>query len=141
MIDTAGGGGDALAGAGAGAEAAGSVTDGGGGVPRRARSMIPRSNVVAASAPTMTSIIGLDFGATGCASEGCGYEFRFKTLQVSGKDDVSSFLYNNGQVTSLTDANLLVRQTYDVTRIKGDDVRKIGADQPAVPANIGPLAG
>jgi hypothetical protein len=74
----------------------------------------------------------------GDARDDVTYDFRFNTKQRSGKDGVSSFLYNNGQVTSLTDENLLVRQNYDVTRTKAGVTTTLGSDLPAVPANIGP---
>lgn len=62
------------------------------------------------------------------------FEFRFTTIG-SGPD---SFLYNNNQVTSVTDPNLLVRQTYTLTRVTGDNARVLGSDIPTAPANIGP---
>jgi hypothetical protein len=74
----------------------------------------------------------------GDARDDITYRFRFKTLQKSGKDGVSSFLYNNGQVTTLDDVNLLARQTYSVTKIKGDDSTTLGSGLPVVPTNIGP---
>jgi hypothetical protein len=74
----------------------------------------------------------------GDARDDITYRFRFFTRQKSGKDGVSSFLYNNGQVTSLNDVNLLARQEYDVDRIIGDNKVEIGEDVPAVPPNIGP---
>ena len=66
------------------------------------------------------------------------YQFRFTTKERSGKNGVSSFLYNNGPITSLDDENLLVRQTYDVTRIRNGTTTELGDDLPAGPANIGP---
>ena len=45
----------------------------------------------------------------GDARDDVTYRFRFRTLQKSGTDGVSSFLYNNGQVTTLDDVNLLAR--------------------------------
>jgi hypothetical protein len=74
----------------------------------------------------------------GDAVDDVTYRFRFKTKQQSGKDGTSSFLYNNGPVTSLTDSNLLVRQTYSVERIKAGTATTIGSGLRAVPANIGP---
>jgi hypothetical protein len=74
----------------------------------------------------------------GDAVDDVTYQFRFQTKQQSGKDGVSSFLYNSGQVTSLTDPDLLVRQTYSVTRIKGGTSSVLGSGQPTVPTNIGP---
>ena len=74
----------------------------------------------------------------GDAVDDVTYQFRFKTHQKSGKDGVSSFLYNNGPITSLTDSNLLVRQTYSVTRIKGGVETSLADGLPTVPTNIGP---
>jgi hypothetical protein len=74
----------------------------------------------------------------GDARDDVTYDFRFKTKQRSGKDGVSSSLYNNGQVTSLTDENLLVRQVYEVKRSAGGTTTTLGSELPAVPANIGP---
>ena len=74
----------------------------------------------------------------GDAIDDVTYRFRFKTMQKSGKDGVSSFLYNNGQVTSLTDSNLLARQTYSVTQIKDGVATTLADGQPTVPTNIGP---
>jgi hypothetical protein len=74
----------------------------------------------------------------GDARDDITYRFRFKTIQKSGKDGVSSFLYNNGQVTTLDDVNLLARQTYSVTETRGGDTTTLGAGLPAVPTNIGP---
>src|SRR5678815_5277046 len=72
------------------------------------------------------------------AKDDVTYRFRFHTKEQSGKNGVKSFLYNGGQVTSLTDADLLVRQTYSVTRIKDGHERELGDNLKAVPANIGP---
>jgi hypothetical protein len=49
------------------------------------------------------------------------YQYKFTTSAIPGKNDSFSgngtFLKNNGQVTSLRDANLLYRQTYDLTLV------------------------
>ena len=45
---------------------------------------------------------------TGDAKDDVTYTIRFKTHQKSGKDGVSSFLYNNGPITTVNDANWLV---------------------------------
>jgi hypothetical protein len=74
----------------------------------------------------------------GDAKDDVTYRFRFQTREQSGKNGVKSFLYNGGQVTSLTDPDLLVRQTYSVTRIKDGHERELGDNLKAVPANIGP---
>ena len=45
------------------------------------------------------------------------YSFRFSTKRTAKNfAGIPTFLYNDGPVTSLDDANLLVRQTYDVWR-------------------------
>ncbi len=74
----------------------------------------------------------------GDAVDDVTYTFRFKTIEKSGKDGVSSFLYNGGPVTSLTDPDLLVRQTYSVTRDKGGTSTELASALPTVPTNIGP---
>ena len=48
-----------------------------------------------------------------------------------------SFIYNNGPVTSLNDENLLIYQTYDLTRIKGDNAVKLLDDARVVPSHVG----
>ena len=44
------------------------------------------------------------------------------------EEEANQFLYNNGEVTSLDDENLLVRQTYTVTRI--EDHKRAGTWGP-----------
>ena len=74
----------------------------------------------------------------GDAIDDITYRFRFRTHAKSGQDGVSSFLYNNGPVTSLTDDNLLVRQKYSVTKIANGSSTVLADDVRAVPANVGP---
>ena len=63
------------------------------------------------------------------------YNFMFKTQrQATNFAGIPTFLYNDGQVTSLTDPNLLVRQTYDVWR----NGEHIASDVRTPPPNIGP---
>jgi Domain of unknown function (DUF4331) len=62
------------------------------------------------------------------------YQFRFKTTYTNP----NTFLYNTGQVTSLTDPDLNVRQTYTVTEVKGGQSTVIGKDLMVAPANVGP---
>jgi hypothetical protein len=63
------------------------------------------------------------------------YTFRFHTIRkATNFAGIPTFLYNDGPVTSLTDPNLLARQTYDVFR----NGTRIGHDLPVAPANIGP---
>jgi Domain of unknown function (DUF4331) len=74
----------------------------------------------------------------GDAVDDVTYHFRFRTKQASGKNGVSSFLYNGGPLTTPTDADLLVRQTYSVIRVKNGQERGLGFEIPTVPANVGP---
>jgi hypothetical protein len=62
------------------------------------------------------------------------YQFRFRTIVGSG----DTFLYNTGQVTSLTDADLNVKQVYSVKKITAAGSTMIATDVPVPPANIGP---
>jgi hypothetical protein len=62
------------------------------------------------------------------------YEFDFHTATTIP----STFLYNVGPISSLTDANWNVRQTYRVTRIVGNSRTVLGDGLPCPPVNIGP---
>ena len=63
------------------------------------------------------------------------YTFRFHTIRkATNFAGIPTFLYNDGAITSLTDPNLLVRQTYDVYR--NDVAIARGVAMP--PPNIGP---
>jgi hypothetical protein len=63
------------------------------------------------------------------------YDFRFHThRKATNFAGIPTFLYNDGPVTSLTDPNLLVRQTYEVSR-NGSEIAS-GVRTP--PVNIGP---
>jgi hypothetical protein len=63
------------------------------------------------------------------------YEFRFKTHRKAVNfAGIPTFLYNDGPITSLSDPNILVWQTYDVWR----NGNKIASNVKTPPANIGP---
>ncbi|HEV8686081.1 MAG TPA: DUF4331 domain-containing protein, partial [Gaiellaceae bacterium] len=68
------------------------------------------------------------------------YQFRFKTQVRNG----NTFLYNTGPITSLSDEDWNVRQTYSVTRVMHDggdedeDAETLGRNLPTPPVNIGP---
>jgi hypothetical protein len=74
----------------------------------------------------------------GDAKDDVTYTIRFTDKSASGKNGVSSFLYNNGPITSLDDANWLAPQTFSVQRTKGGDSTWLGWGMRTVPANIGP---
>ncbi len=62
------------------------------------------------------------------------YQFRFSTTIQNGK----TFLYNTGPITSLTDPDFNIRQTYSVTKIKNGKSQVIGTNIPVPPVNVGP---
>jgi hypothetical protein len=80
------------------------------------------------------------------------YSFFFKTQRTATDfAGIPTFLYNDGPITSLTDPNLLVRQTYDVYKSNGmsgplapqpappgQPGTKIASNVGVPPANIGP---
>jgi len=87
--------------------------------------------------PTVLYEINVD--SDGDADEDVVYQFRFKT-SVSNPN---TFLYNTNQVTSPTDPDLNVKQTYTVTRVvrkAGEAVSStvLGSNLPVPPVNVGP---
>ena len=62
------------------------------------------------------------------------YQFRFRT-HVRNPD---TFLYNTGPITSLSDEDWNVRQTYSVTRVTGNRAEVLGENLISPPVNIGP---
>jgi hypothetical protein len=81
-----------------------------------------------------TALYELNVDNDGDADEDVVYQFRFKT-SVSNPN---TFLYNTGQVTSPTDPDLNVKQTYTVTRVTSAGSTVLGSNLPVPPANIGP---
>ncbi len=71
---------------------------------------------------------------TGDGKEDITYRFTFATKLVNP----GTFLYNTNQVTTPTDADLSVQQTYTVTRIQGGTKTVLGSGIPVAPANVGP---
>jgi hypothetical protein len=70
----------------------------------------------------------------GDAIQDVTYEWRFH----STVRNPNSFLYNTGQVTSLDDPDLNIRQTYSVARISHGKRTVLASGLPVAPANIGP---
>jgi hypothetical protein len=62
------------------------------------------------------------------------YEFRFSTQTRNP----STFLYNTGPISSLTDPNWNVRQFYTLTRVTRHHETVLGSNLPSPPDNIGP---
>jgi hypothetical protein len=73
----------------------------------------------------------------GDAKDDVTYTVRFADRPASGTNGVSSFLYNNGPITSVTDPNWLAPQIFSVQRTKGTVTTTLGAGMRTVPANIG----
>ena len=64
------------------------------------------------------------------------YRWQFKDVDTRG---TNTFLYNNGPVTTLDDANLLFKQTYTLTKIT-PYYRHVIASGVAAPSNVGPAS-
>jgi MYXO-CTERM domain-containing protein len=63
------------------------------------------------------------------------FRWTFKNVDRRGR---STFLYNNGPVTSLDDENLLFRQTYTLqSSFNGEPFRTRVSDAPVAPSRIG----
>src|SRR5712692_4134338 len=73
----------------------------------------------------------------GDVEEDVTYQFRFKTTF----NTPGVFLYNTGPISSLTDPNWNIRQTYTVTKVRGDrrgnDRIVLGTNLRCPPVNIG----
>jgi Domain of unknown function (DUF4331) len=64
------------------------------------------------------------------------YQFQFKTvLTDTGANDI--FLYNTGQITSLSSANWNRKQFYNVTRVDKKGHHLLGKNLPCPPCNVG----
>ena len=81
-----------------------------------------------------TVLYELKIDNNGDAREDVAYQFRFST-SISNPN---TFLYNTFPVTSPTDPDLNVKQTYSVTRVVGKDSTVVASNVPVPPANIGP---
>jgi hypothetical protein len=70
----------------------------------------------------------------GDSKEDITYQFDFDTKIRNP----NTYLYNIGPITSLSDKNWNMPQTYSVTRIRDGKSKKIGDNIPTPPVNIGP---
>lgn len=77
----------------------------------------------------------IHFDNNGDAKSDIIYRFLFETTIRTG----DTFLYNTGPVTSIDDADLNVRQTYDVLRLNGKGVLQgvVDSNVPVAPWNVG----
>jgi hypothetical protein len=64
------------------------------------------------------------------------YQFKFTSTRQNG----NTFLYNTGQVTSLDDPDLNVRQTYQITRIVNGAETVVASGLPVAPNYVGPVS-
>ncbi|MGI9147021.1 MAG: DUF4331 domain-containing protein [Chloroflexota bacterium] len=62
------------------------------------------------------------------------YEFRFTT----SFQNPNTFLYNTGPISSLTDPNWNVRQSYSVTKVQAGQRMTLASGVPTPPCRIGP---
>lgn len=74
----------------------------------------------------------------GDGREDVTYQFRFKT-RIGNPE---SFLYNTGQISSLTDSTWNMKQFYSVTKVLGrrrsGESSRFGHNLPTPPVNVGP---
>jgi hypothetical protein len=68
------------------------------------------------------------------ANPDISFQFRF-TTDIQSQ---TTFLYNTGPITSLTDPNWNLRQLYSVTRVQGDQSDVLGTNLSTPPCRIGP---
>jgi hypothetical protein len=81
-----------------------------------------------------TALYEIHVDNSGDAQDDVTFQFRFET----SVGNPNTFLYNTNQVTSPTDPDLNVKQTYTVTRIAQGVRTVLGSHLPVPPANIGP---
>jgi hypothetical protein len=62
------------------------------------------------------------------------------TFHDEDRRGTSTFLYNNGPVTSLNDANLLFRQRYTLRRVTRHGSRTLVSNGIVAPSNVGPAS-
>jgi uncharacterized protein DUF4331 len=74
---------------------------------------------------------------TGDAKADVTYQFRFKTTYSNSDLFGASYLFNDFTIDGVTDKDLLVKQTYTVTRVIGHKATMLGNGR-VPPTNIGP---
>jgi hypothetical protein len=80
-----------------------------------------------------TALYDIRVDNNGDAIEDISYQFRFTTTRQTG----NTFLYNTGAVSSLTDPDLNVRQTYTLTVVRNGVPRVVASGLPVVPSWTG----
>lgn len=79
-------------------------------------------------------LYALNIDNNGDAKPDIQYTFRFSTTT----QNPNTFLYNTGPITSLTDPDWNIRQTYTITRVDAGGSHVLGSNIPVPPVNIGP---
>src|SRR5438067_9053581 len=79
-------------------------------------------------------LYGINVSNSGTGNPGISFQFRFTTTIQNNR----TFLYNTGPITSLTDPNWNLRQSYTVTRVQGNQSTVLGSDLSTPPCRIGP---
>ena len=83
-----------------------------------------------------TYLIKVD--SDGDAKPDATFRWTFHTIDKRG---TSTFLYNNGPVTSIDDENLLFRQTYTLeSSFHGEPFKVRAQDVPVAPSRVGPAS-
>jgi hypothetical protein len=82
------------------------------------------------------AVYNINVDNDGDAKADAVFKWSFKNIDKRGG---STFLYNNGPVTSLDDENLLFRQTYTLeSSFNGDPFKTRSTDTPVAPSRVGP---
>jgi hypothetical protein len=79
-------------------------------------------------------LYALNIDNDGDGKEDISYHFRFDSRLRNG----NTFLYNTGPITSLSDEDWNLPQTYSVTRVENRNRRQLGSGILTAPVNIGP---
>jgi hypothetical protein len=84
------------------------------------------------------AIYNINIDNNGDAKPDVVYRWKFSNIDKRGG---STFLYNNGPVTSITDPNLLFRQTYTLqSSFNGQPFQTRVANAPVAPSRVGPAS-
>src|SRR5262245_25124647 len=84
------------------------------------------------------AVYNINVDSNGDAKPDAVFRWTFHNIDKRGG---STFLYNNGQVTSLTDPNLLFRQTYTLkASFNGGPFQTRVNNAPVAPSRVGPAS-
>jgi hypothetical protein len=84
------------------------------------------------------AVYNINIDNNGDAKPDAVYRWTFRNID---KRDGSTFLYNNGPVTSIADQNLLFRQTYTLqSSFHGEPFQTRVANAPVAPSRVGPAS-